>query len=282
MNGPPRPVRRGVRSALCVPAFASILALSAIAFAEDPPLPELPALPAADPSSAAAAPADAPSPSAAPASSSAAVAPPEAPSSSADVDLLLPSIPADPPAKKPRRATGASRAAPAGTSAPPAPAGSAAVATATFVPPPSPPVALDPDPEQEASDARAREAASKAFTPAMQVGFHAFFWPYLASAIVGGVALESKSSSDLESLGFLVLPGIGPFLSLAVMNDRIGDAARGTLVADGIAQSVGLTTLILAAALRGPARSHTAAAKHGPTVALAPGPGTGLGIRGSF
>jgi hypothetical protein len=58
MNGPPRPVRRGVRGALCVPAFASILALSAIALAEDPkvPVPELPALPPAASSSAAAAP----------------------------------------------------------------------------------------------------------------------------------------------------------------------------------------------------------------------------------
>lgn len=286
MNGPPRPVRRGVRGALCVPAFASILALSAIALAEDPkvPVPELPALPPAASSSAAAAPSSAPV-----ASSSAAAAPPEAPSSAADVDLLLPSIPADPPTKKPGRATGTSRAspgraAPAGTDAAPASTASAAVATATFVPPPSPSFVADPDFEKVSDDeaARARAESGKSFTPAMQVGFHAFFWPYLASAVVGGVALEGNTSSDMESLGFLVLPGIGPFLSLAVMNDSIGDVARGTLLADGIVQSVGLTTLILAAALRGPARPQTTAAKQGPSVTLAPGPGTGLGIRGSF
>lgn len=78
------------------------------------------------------------------------------------------------------------------------------------------------------------------------IAVHTLIWPYLASALVGGVAVECDPACGRDSLhlGWLLVPGLGPFISAAFLGNHINEGARGVCSADGIVQSMGLATLI--------------------------------------
>lgn len=120
---------------------------------------------------------------------------------------------------------------------------------------------------------------------------HVFLWPYLTSALVGGVAAGCKSgcnSGATEHLPWLLVPGLGPFVTAAFLDDGSNDAQRAVFLVDGALQTVGLTMFITAAVFHRKVRSQlevdpfgsesvasagTAAGRHAssmPTIELAP------------
>ncbi len=120
------------------------------------------------------------------------------------------------------------------------------------------------------------------------VAVHTFIWPYLASALVGGVAVECDPACGRDSLhlGWLLVPGLGPFISAAFLGNHINEGARGVLFADGIVQSVGLAALIGSVVFEphnstGGPRSSALSVRIAPWAASGTGP-TGLAISGSF
>lgn len=145
-----------------------------------------------------------------------------------------------------------------------------------------------PAPVQEA-DLRAwdeRQATVRRSGTAMITGLNIFGWPYLGSFLIGYLALDSGSRDD-EPLGWLMVPGVGPFLTMATMPD-LGDAGRGVLIANGVLQSAGLVVFATAFGVAQRAdRSFLGQGEkpHAPSFAIAPvvtPNGAAIGVSGSF
>lgn len=149
-----------------------------------------------------------------------------------------------------------------------------------------PPPAPAPVQEAELRQWDDRQRTVRRSGTAMITGLNIFGWPYLGSFLVGYLALDS-GSRDEEPLGWLMVPGVGPFLTMATMPD-LGDAGRGVLIANGVLQSAGLVVFATAFGVAQRAdRSFLGQGEkpHAPSFAIAPvvtPNGAAIGVSGSF
>lgn len=149
---------------------------------------------------------------------------------------------------------------------------------------PAPP--MTPQMEAEIREYDDRLATVASAKSAQFAGMSLLILSYVPSLLIGGLAAETKSKK-LEPLGWLAVPAVGPFITMATM--PVDDAGRSVLIADGVVQSIGLTTLLVGmlvekSANRAMMRSSGAP---GPNVAIQVAPVVtpttgGLAISGSF
>lgn len=141
------------------------------------------------------------------------------------------------------------------------------------------------DPERAERDDRM--AKIRSWRTLAAVGATLFFVPYLPSVFVAGVAGECQSSCDRDTkhLGWLAVPAAGPFIATAFMDRRLDDAERGVLIANGVAQSLGLLTFVGSIAMARQLNNTPFGSERAVSLRVAPlvtPSGGGLSVTGSF
>ena len=107
----------------------------------------------------------------------------------------------------------------------------------------------------------------------MLAGLITFGSPYVVSALTAGAFL-SEGSNESEEFAPLLIPAVGPFITIGTANSE--GAGTFMLVLDGIAQTGGLVMLItgIAAQEQVLLRNDVAQASPRPEVLLGPQSGT--------